>query len=98
MSDQHQAITTRCADTAAWLATVRVSQDGWAEVLERVTRDLSDLAAAMESGKIISHISDYRSGYCKISRISDILRSHQHNGETHDRSPNNPNQASNRRM
>ena len=60
MSDQHQEITTRCADTAAWLATVRVSQDGWAEVLERVTRDLSDLAAAMDSGKIVSHISDYR--------------------------------------
>ena len=60
MSDQHQEITTRCADTAAWLSTVRVSQDGWAEVLERVTRDLSDLAAATDSGKIISHISDYR--------------------------------------
>lgn len=60
MSDQHQAITARCADTAAWLATVRVSQDGWAEVLERATRDLSDLAAAMDSGKIVSHISDYR--------------------------------------
>ena len=60
MSDQHQTTTTRCADTAAWLSTVRVSQDGWAEVLERVTRDLSDLAAAMDSGKIVSHISDYR--------------------------------------
>ena len=57
---ESEQITQRCADTAAWLATVRVSQDGWAEVLERVTRDLSDLAAAMESGKIISHISDYR--------------------------------------
>ena len=51
MSDQHQAITARRADTAAWLATVRVSQDGRAEVLERVTRDLSDLAAAMERRK-----------------------------------------------
>ena len=60
MSDQHQAIAARCADTAAWLAGVRVSQDGWAEVLERVTRDLSDLATAMDSGKIVSHISDYR--------------------------------------
>lgn len=57
---ESEQITQRCADTAAWLATVRVSQDGGAEVLERVTRDLSDLAAAMESGKIISHISDYR--------------------------------------
>ena len=60
MSDQHQEITASCAHAAAWLATVRVSQDGWAEVLERVTRDLSDLAAAMGSGKIIALISDYR--------------------------------------
>lgn len=57
---ENQQIAQRLADTAAWLATVRVSQDGWAEVLERVTRDLSDLAAAMESGKVVSHISDYR--------------------------------------
>lgn len=57
---ENQQITQRLASMAAWLATVRVSQDGWAEVLERVTRDLSDLATAMDSGKIVSHISDYR--------------------------------------
>lgn len=49
-------ITTRCADTAEWLRDVRVSQDGWAKVLRRITEDLQDLTDALESGKIVAHV------------------------------------------
>ena len=33
-----------------------VSQDGWAKVLERTVTDLHDLAAALQSGKIVAHV------------------------------------------
>lgn len=43
---------------AEWLSCLRVSQDGWAKVLERVTQDLNDLANAIKTGKIIAHIPE----------------------------------------
>lgn len=56
---ESEQITARCADTAAWLATVRVSQDGWAKVLRRVTEDLQDLTDALEAGKIVAHVPEW---------------------------------------
>lgn len=44
---------------AEWLSCVRVSQEGWAKVLERVTQDLNDLATAIKTGKIIAHIPQH---------------------------------------
>ncbi len=44
---------------AEWLSCLRVSQDGWAKVLERVTQDLSDLATAIKTGKIIAHVPEH---------------------------------------
>lgn len=44
---------------AEWLACLRVSQDGWAKVLERVTQDLSDLATAIKTGKIVAHVPEH---------------------------------------
>ncbi|MEG1040570.1 MAG: hypothetical protein RSE94_11715 [Pseudomonas sp.] len=52
---ESEQITKRCADTAAWLRDVRVSQDGWAKVLRRVTEDLQDLTDALEAGKIVAY-------------------------------------------
>lgn len=44
---------------AEWLSCLRVSQDGWAKVLARVTQDLSDIATAIKSGKIVAHIPEH---------------------------------------
>lgn len=44
---------------AEWLSCLRVSQDGWAKVLERVTQDLSDLATAIKTGKIVAHVPEH---------------------------------------
>lgn len=56
---ENQQITQRCADTAEWLRDVRVSQDGWAKVLRRVTEDLQDLTDALEAGKIVAHVPEW---------------------------------------
>lgn len=40
---------------AQWLACLRVSDDGWRKVLDRITQDLGDLAAVIQSGKITAH-------------------------------------------
>lgn len=42
-----------------WLECLRVSQDGWSKVLERITLDLNDLALALEMGKIIAHVPNH---------------------------------------
>lgn len=44
---------------AEWLACLRVSQDGWSHVLERITQDLSDLATAIKTGKITAHVPQH---------------------------------------
>ena len=46
-------ITLHIQQTADLLTTYRVSQDGWAKVLERTVTDLHDLAAALQTGKEI---------------------------------------------
>ena len=56
---EHDQITTRLRDHAKWLRTVRVSQDGWAKVLERIALDTADLTDALEAGKIVSHIPQH---------------------------------------
>lgn len=55
-SDQ---ITQRLAAMAAELRNTRVSQDGWAKVLRRVTEDLQDLTDALEAGKIVAHVPEW---------------------------------------
>lgn len=44
---------------AEWLSCLRVSQDGWAKVLVRVTQDLNDLANAIKTGKIVAHVPEH---------------------------------------
>lgn len=46
-------------EMAEYLQCLRVSQDGWSKVLERVTQDLSDLATAIKTGKIVAHIPQH---------------------------------------
>lgn len=46
-------------EVAEWLACVRVSQEGWAKVAARITEDLSDLAKAIKTGKIVAHIPQH---------------------------------------
>lgn len=53
------AIGVDAEEYAEWLSCLRVSQDGWAKVLARVTQDLSDIATAIKSGKIIAHIPEH---------------------------------------
>ena len=55
-------ITLHIRQTADLLATYRVSQDGWAKVLERTVTDLHDLAAALQSGKIVAHVPTHLTG------------------------------------
>ena len=56
---ENQQITQRLAAMAAELRNTRVSQDGWAKVLRRVTEDLQDLTDALEAGKIVAHTPEW---------------------------------------
>lgn len=56
---ESQQITQRLAAMAAELRNTRVSQDGWAKVLRRVTEDLQDLTDALEAGKIVAHVPEW---------------------------------------
>ena len=56
---ENQQITQRLAAMAAELRNTRVSQDGWAKVLRRVTEDLQDLTDALEAGKIVAHVPQH---------------------------------------
>lgn len=53
---ESKEIEARIRDFAQWLKNVRVSQDGWAKVVERIATDSADAAEALESGKIVAHI------------------------------------------
>ena len=53
-----QEIAKRIDEHARWLASVRVSQDGWAEVVDRSAKQQSDLAEAINSGRLIAHITN----------------------------------------
>ena len=55
-------ITLHIRQTADLLTATRVSQDGWAKVLERTVTDLHDLAAALQSGKIVAHVPAHLTG------------------------------------
>lgn len=56
---ESEQITQRLAAMAAELHNTRVSQDGWAKVLRRVTEDLQDLTDALEAGKIVAHVPEW---------------------------------------
>lgn len=53
------AIGVDAEELAEYLTCVRVSQDGWQKVLERIVTDLSDLATAIKSGKLIAHFPNH---------------------------------------
>ena len=53
---ESKEIEARIRDFAQWLSTVRVSQSGWAKVVERISVDAADTALALEQGKIVAHI------------------------------------------
>lgn len=55
-----------CEELSEQLECLRVSQDGWSKVLERITTDLRDLATAIKSGKITAHVPQHlRVGFLK---------------------------------
>lgn len=56
---EHDTITARLREHATWLTTLRVSQDGWAKVLERIAQDTADLTDALEAGKIVAHTPEH---------------------------------------
>ena len=64
-----QVITLHIQETAELLACCRVSQDGWAKVLERTVTDLHDLSAALRAGKIVAHVPTYLSGQAKAAAM-----------------------------
>lgn len=51
---ESDTITARLAEHA-----LRVSQDGWAKVLERVATDTADIVAALQAGKIVAHVPQH---------------------------------------
>lgn len=53
-----EEIAKRVKEHANWLASVRVSQDGWAEVIDRCAKQQSDLADAITGGRLIAHITN----------------------------------------
>lgn len=73
-------ITLHIRQTADLLAATRVSQDGWAKVLERTVTDLHDLAAALQSGKIVAHVPTHLKARAGLAAIgccasSELIRS-----------------------
>lgn len=59
-------IGVHCEEVSEQLECLRVSQDGWSKVLERITTDLRDLATAIKSGKITAHVPQHlRVGFLK---------------------------------
>ena len=62
MSSESEEIQARIAEFAEWIKTVRVSQDGWAQVVERTAIDTRYIADALKSGKIVAHIPVHLKG------------------------------------
>lgn len=58
---ESEQIACRLAAMAAELRNTRVSQDGWAKVLRRITEDLQDLTDALDAGKIVAHVPEWLS-------------------------------------
>lgn len=53
------AIGVDLEEATELLDCLRVNSDGWQRVLERASTDLSDLAKAIKSGKVIAHIPNH---------------------------------------
>lgn len=62
-------LTLHIRQTADLLAATRVSQDGGAKVLERTVTDLHDLAAALQSGKIVAHVPTHLTAQAGLAVI-----------------------------
>lgn len=56
---ENQEIIKKLQEHTRFLETLRVSQDGWAKVLSRVTTDHQDIIDALKANKIIAHIPHY---------------------------------------
>lgn len=73
-------IALHIRQTADLLACCRVSQDGWAKVLDRTVTDLHDLAAALQTGKIVAHVPTHLKAQAGLAAIgccasSELIRS-----------------------
>lgn len=56
---ENREIIKKLQEHARFLETLRVSQDGWAKVLTRVTTDHQDIVDALTARKIVAHIPKY---------------------------------------
>lgn len=60
---EHETIAKRIREHAAFLQTVRVSQDGWAKVVRRMAEDAIDTAEALDCQKIVAHVPKHLKGF-----------------------------------
>ena len=56
---ENREIIEKLQEHTRFLETLRVSQDGWAKVLTRVTTDHQDIVDALNARKIVAHIPKY---------------------------------------
>ena len=56
---ENREIIEKLQEHARFLETLRVSQDGWAKVLTRVTTDHQDIVDALIARKIVAHVPMY---------------------------------------
>ena len=56
---ENQEIIKKLLEHTRFLESLRVSQDGWAKVLSRVTIDHQDIIDALIARKIVAHIPKY---------------------------------------
>ena len=56
---ENRQIIEKLREHARFLETLRVSQDGWAKVLTRVTTDHQDIVDALTARKIVAHIPQH---------------------------------------
>ena len=53
---ENREIIEKLQEHTRFLETLRVSQDGWAKVLTRVTTDHQDIVDALVARKIVAHV------------------------------------------
>lgn len=56
---ENREIIKKLQEHTRFLETLRVSQDGWAKVLTRVTTDHQDIVDALAARKIVAHIPQH---------------------------------------
>lgn len=56
---ENREIIEKLQEHTRFLETLRVSQDGWAKVLTRVTTDHQDIVDALAARKIVAHIPQH---------------------------------------